>query len=650
MTKDKQSFIKKLFPLAVLPLILAVCFGLWVNLIPGFTKVESETGVWDLRGIELADTFANIGGPAEHIRGALLAPEEFAAREGEAVIGPTQNEPYLTSRLRIILPDDGWYTFTRISIDFSQRVYVNGELLLEVGKPGESPDTDVPDTARVTFTARPVNGVVEIVQQSSNFVHREGGYHSDWHIGRQSLITYIRNVDFITSIILGCFLSLFLIFSLLFLMLRGIKANLYFALFCLMWFLRSGVTGAKIFSAVFPWLDWYAKFRMEYIAIPAAAVLTVAIIDALFPGIMHKAFRRAVYTLSAGFAALFLFADTMIMSRALFALYALYGPAILYIAARFVMKLRGVKLEQGVFLTGAALFLFSAVWDFLYYNNLFTPLLPVNTYLSGIAMLVFAFFEAAAVFIATMREVERAKEAERTLAAENALLDSLSRMKSDYLANISHEMRTPLSIMSGYAQQTEEEIEAGDTSEKTLKNLHVIQAEAYRLAELAGQVLYSAKNIQTGIGVTPTKPADILERAAAVCAPILAKNKNRLETSAEPDCPETAANIDVIVQVLVNLCANAGRHTKNGVVSMAAKQAGDFIEFTVRDNGSGIAPELLPHVFKRGVSGDDATGLGLAICNDVIRQHSGTIDIDSEIGKGTSVTFTLPLSIKGEQA
>ncbi|GHU89798.1 hypothetical protein FACS1894202_08600 [Clostridia bacterium] len=105
----------------------------------------------------------------------------------------------------------------------------------------------------------------------------------------------------------------------------------------------------------------------------------------------------------------------------------------------------------------------------------------------------------------------------------------------------------------------------------------------------------------------------------------------------------------MIVQVLVNLCANAGRHTKNGVVAITAKRAGDFAEFAVRDNGHGIAAELLPGVFNRGVSGNDATGLGLAICKDVIGQHGGTIEIDSELGKGTTVTFTLPLSARGEQ-
>lgn len=257
---------------------------------------------------------------------------------------------------------------------------------------------------------------------------------------------------------------------------------------------------------------------------------------------------------------------------------------------------------------------------------------------------------AAAEKLRLEYEINAAQTRERHLAAENAMLDSLSRMKSDYLANISHEMRTPLTIMSGHAQQTEEEIEAGEISAQSIKNLRVIQSEAQRLGKLAGQVLYSAKNLQAGISIVPTRPSEILEHAAAVCAPILAKNGNRLETACEPDCPDAAANFDIIVQVLVNLCANAGRHTKKGVVAVTVKPVGNAIEFAVQDNGSGIAPELLPHVFERGVSGDDATGLGLVICKDVIRQHGGTIDIYSELGQGTTVVFTLPLSGKGGQA
>jgi signal transduction histidine kinase len=247
------------------------------------------------------------------------------------------------------------------------------------------------------------------------------------------------------------------------------------------------------------------------------------------------------------------------------------------------------------------------------------------------------------------------KRREDELADKNAVLDSLNQMKSEFLANISHELTTPLTVMSGYAQQTRREIESNETDEETTRNLRVIQSEAHRLADLAHQMLYTSKNLQTGIEIKATSPAEILERANAICGSILAKNGNSLITTGDEDLPDVAANLDMILQVILNLCTNANRHTKNGSVTLSAEMKSEgFVEFIVRDNGGGISPELLPDVFTRGVSGDDKTGLGLVICQDVIRQHGGRITIDSvqwtmdNEKRGTTVTFTIPIAQRRE--
>ena len=168
--------------------------------------------------------------------------------------------------------------------------------------------------------------------------------------------------------------------------------------------------------------------------------------------------------------------------------------------------------------------------------------------------------------------------------------------------------------------------------------------------------------------MSKASPIEMLERAAPICKAVLAKNNNRLEYSAQPDCPCVTANPDIIQQLLVNLCTNAGRHTKNGVVKIRAShtdgthaarqndepqpakplsgvlQPDDSVTFEVTDNGSGIAPDLLPRVFERNVSGDGKGGLGLAICSDIIRQHGGTIEIENVRTGGVLVRFTLPVA------
>jgi signal transduction histidine kinase len=99
----------------------------------------------------------------------------------------------------------------------------------------------------------------------------------------------------------------------------------------------------------------------------------------------------------------------------------------------------------------------------------------------------------------------------------------------------------------------------------------------------------------------------------------------------------------MLVQVIYNIMGNAAKHTRNGEIAVSLKQAAGGLETTIRDTGEGIAPEILPHVWERGVT-RDGTGYGLSICKAFVEElHGGHIGIESEPGKGTAVTFTLPL-------
>jgi len=203
-----------------------------------------------------------------------------------------------------------------------------------------------------------------------------------------------------------------------------------------MWFLRSGVTWTKVFSVLFPAMSWVVKFRIEYLSFPVTAMLFVALVHTLFPGVLQKWFLRAMAGAMAVFAALFLFADTEFMSWAILWCEGVFAAVILYITARFAMKLRRVKPEQFVFLLGAALFLYAAANDMLDHNNvtsiLFFPF--INKDMTQISMLIFAFFEATAIFIATARGIEEAKAEEQRLAYENIILKENTRMTEQLLS------------------------------------------------------------------------------------------------------------------------------------------------------------------------------------------------------------------------
>ncbi|MCL2398687.1 MAG: methyl-accepting chemotaxis protein [Defluviitaleaceae bacterium] len=437
MKKEKFNKIIKLLPLSVLPIILLIGFALLNNASAIPYKVEyGYNSVWDLRNFDFDNYNVHFGGYAAFIPNALLLPEEFAEREAEAILGNPRIEDFLTSRMQILVPDDGWYTFSRPSIAYSHRLYVNGEFLMEVGSPGNNRNVHNPRRGRTTFTARPVDGVIEIVQHSSNFVHRQGSWHHTWAMGgsggallEESLVTDLQD-----TLIMGSFFALFLILMLLFYILRGKnRGTLYGALFCLVWFLRMGVTEGTVFSVLAPWMSWELQFRINYMSIPLAAALAVAIITTLFPGVLQKFFLYAFYTFSGILIVIYLLGNTLFMSNIIQLTYPVLGISVLYIFVRFAVKVRKINAEQGLFIFGVLLFISSAVFDILLHLNIPLP----NFDFTGIAMLVFALCKTTAVFTATMQELDdtkKAKELEqhREMAILNDLITQLSKMTASH--------------------------------------------------------------------------------------------------------------------------------------------------------------------------------------------------------------------------
>ncbi len=118
-----------------------------------------------------------------------------------------------------------------------------------------------------------------------------------------------------------------------------------------------------------------------------------------------------------------------------------------------------------------------------------------------------------------------------------------------------------------------------------------------------------------------------------------------------PDFGPALMDIQRIGRVLANLVGNALHHTpQNGLISISADRMGGSIRVTIQDNGEGIRPEDLPYVFDRFYRGEKSrsrdsggAGLGLAIARGIIEAHHGTIGIESQLGKGTNVWFTLPI-------
>lgn len=631
---------------AVLPLIVLVMFLVW-GIKPRTDDIRtavSADGIWVLDDTELMQTAVRLTGDVEYVPNALLTPQEFEGRT-DIRIGQPENEiQYATSRIRIrIFP--GSYLICGYSVDFASRMYVNGKLLFEAGVPGDSRETTVPGVKYYQLPVSPdADGEIVIVQQASNFTHKDGGTHGTLYIGMPEWINRytFRNL-WPEVILMGCYLVLFLVHFILYLMMKGYKANLLFALFCLTWFLRTGVTGQRILDSVLPGLPWTTVFRLEYLTMPLSGILLVWLLYLLFPGVLPKWFPPAASLACAGFAGIDLFGSTLLISyTAVWRIVLLAGIA-LYFFIRLFLCWKKPGAAQLAVLLGFAFLLAAALWDTLYHRDIL--LLPALRFsISEMAMAVFVLFAMTAMFFGTMQEVRQAREREESMAAEKEMLEEMNRLKNQFYTDVSHEMKTPLTVISVNAQFAAQNIRAGMVDEETVMDLTAISAEARRLAGMVTSLvgLGRIQGAAEGRGVLALD--SLVLETVRIYQSMFKQKENILTAEVDPDLPSVEGEAGQLVQVLINLLSNANKHTGKGRVSVRVENLGKQLRVSVADNGDGISPELLPHVFERfRRGGEGGAGLGLTICRTIIEEHGGMIGAESAEGEGTRIWFTLPV-------
>lgn len=231
---------------------------------------------------------------------------------------------------------------------------------------------------------------------------------------------------------------------------------------------------------------------------------------------------------------------------------------------------------------------------------------------------------------------------QKKLDEQNAVLAQANRMKSEFLANASHEMRTPLTVTSVNVQTVMEILE--DMGEvvndpEAVKLLQSAQDEIMRLSRMVGGMLTLASMSES----TDRRKLDLtslLYSGIEILRLNLEKRGNTVTADIESGL-SVFGNADLLTQVLSNILQNAGTHTKNGRITISAGRQGNEITIIVGDTGTGISPELLPQVFERGIT-TGGTGYGLYLCKMVIESHGGRIWIESVLERGTTVFYTLP--------
>jgi len=243
---------------------------------------------------------------------------------------------------------------------------------------------------------------------------------------------------------------------------------------------------------------------------------------------------------------------------------------------------------------------------------------------------------------------------ERKVAERTHQLESASRHKSDFLANMSHELRTPLNAIVGFSQVLKEKL-FGPVNQKQDEYLTDILTSADHLLSLINDVLDLSK-VEAGqveLEVAPFSLREALQRGVVMVRERAVKNGVTL--SFEPDSEVELVQGDErrILQVVFNLLSNAVKFTPaGGSVDVSSARRNGEVRVSVSDTGPGIAAEDRERIFEEfqqtevGQEQREGTGLGLALSKKLIELHGGRIWVESELGAGSTFTFTLPAEAK----
>ena len=481
----------------------------------------------------------------------------------------------------------------------ASEIEVNGQLLSRLGRLGKTPEGSIPMTYPRTVEFFAAEPEVEILIRVSNFDFRVGGMRKAIQLGNPEQIRVRRETALIYVLFLaGAYLFIGLYHLLVFIIRREDRAALFLAISCGALGIHHLLLDQAILFQTLPDLGYVLLKKLEYLTMPGTAGSLLILLYFLFK-------REFPFKLMLGAAGVY----------AILGLFTIFAPLLLVTSAHSIF-------QAAIFLGGSlglTILLLA-----LYRRRPGAGLMLVGAlpavFAGQLGMLTFVSSQAALISLRRVAASKRQRRRSGELRNQNAELKQMDRLKDEFLANTSHELRTPLNGIIGLADSLIKGA-AGKLNYTAQQNLSLIVSSGKRLSSLVSDILDFQKIRSQQIQLKPQALdlSSLVDAVLTLSSPLTEGKTLQLIKNIPADLPPVLADENRLQQILYNLIGNAIKFTREGRVQIRARLQGDFMEITVQDSGTGIAPEHQTRIFDSFKQADASiereyggTGLGLS--------------------------------------
>ncbi len=641
-----KKFVSKFWILTTLLLVAVLTATVvFVPFANDYQDVRAVGGVLDLSAVDMKNTAAvRLDGEWEFYWRDLLEPTDFTARQALAapvtytsvpntwdntVVGNEKLDGYgyATYRLTIKVPESSDVIALHVPTIFSaHKMWVNGKLIHEEGVVGKSAEESIPRYYTKVIPLKPINGQIELVIQVANFLHYRGGiWESVWLGSYDRLINdYERSVLFDLGT-LGVLFSMGLLHTIFYFIRKQEKAALYFGAFCLLFSVRTLVAGNILLARFADSFSQEIILKIEYLVIYLGFAMYAGFVNSLFPATMPRLGWRIILGVSLAESLLVVMTPARIFSQMLlpyqmFMVLSILG--LVYVLAKAALE----KNRAALLIALSSLVGFVCVVnDILYFYE--------HARIDGlyrIALLVLVFTQATVL-------LQRFADAFSEIKSLNEKLLSMDKFKDDFLANVTHELLTPVHGATGFVESVLSSTHAeGRLTRQAKDSLKTGVSINRRLANLVGDIqdYQKLKHNSIVLDITNVNLDNAADLVVSICR-ILAKGKEVTLRNEIPGDIFVRADEHRLQQILFNLVENAVKFTPSGQITVSAAVKGQVAAL--------IDPYAQAHVTDTSFRG---TGLGLSIMKRLIEMHGGEIRVESTVGEGSRFIFTLPCGEK----